>query len=189
MTKKSLGRLQRDQEKKATDEALVKFEKDKLTNKAWDELKSIHGQIVSCIIGISSEVARMFSIPELNNFLENTKETSDLIRCVAEDTKSLSKRVASIYETHKDKIGGWNTEEEFFASVQIFEQYHAINSEISGLIFPNYNILTNHYTVAVVKAEEIVKKQKEENDLLNPNVVSDAEVKTQPTEDAVNNVQ
>lgn len=182
MTKKSLGRLKRDQEKLQHDQALQKFEEDKKTNKAWDELKNIHGQILSSIMGISTEVTRMFSIPEINNFLENSAETISLIRCLSDDTKTLSARIASIYETHKDKSGGWSTEEEFYATIQVFEQYHAINSEISGLIFPNYQILSNHYTVAVVKAEEIVKKQKEQQDLVNPEVISDI----QPKESSVN---
>lgn len=173
MTKKSLGRLQRDQEKLQQQQAMEKFHKDKEVNKAWDELKGIHQQLLSTIMGISTEVGNMFSIPEINNFLENTKETVDLIRCLSDDTKSLSTRIASVYESHKDKTGGWTTEDEFFSTVQIFEQYHAINSEISGLIFPNYQILANHYTTAVVRAEEIVKSKNAENALTDPTVISD----------------
>lgn len=187
MTKKSLGRLQRDQEKKNEQIARQDFEKNKDINRAWDDLKDIHGQILTTILGISSEVSNMFSIPELNNFLENTTETSNLIRCIAEDTKTLSVRLASIFETHKDRTGGWKTEEELFSTLQVFEQYHAINNEISGLIYPNYEILTQHYTVAVAKAEEIVKKQKEQEDLTNPNVVSDVVEKTSNPESVENN--
>jgi hypothetical protein len=173
MTKKSLGRLQRDQEKLQQDQAMVKFHKDKEVNKAWDELKDIHQQLLISIMGISTEVGNMFSVPEINNFLENTNQTVDLIRCLSDDTKTLSTRIASIFESHKDKSGGWTTEDEFFSTVQIFEQYHAISSEISGLIFPNYQILANQYTAAVVRAEEIVKKENDAKALTDPNVISD----------------
>lgn len=177
MTKKSQSRLDRDA-------AAKKYEEDKKNNKAWDELKNIHSQILGVIINISTELTNMFSIPEINKFLSNSAESSNLIRCISDDSKQISKRLAELFITHKDKSGGWNTDQEFFDTIAIFEQYNSINSEINGLIIPNFEILSRHYAEAVARAEKIVAEEKASRELTDPNVVSDVT----PKESAQENV-
>lgn len=170
MTKKSYARQQRDQ-------ATKKLNEERKSNTAWDELKGLHGSILEMVIKTSSEITSMFSIPELHRFLDNHKETSSLIKCLADDTMQISQELKNIFELHKDKSGGWNTDEEYFATLQIYESYSSLFNKLHGVVLPNFEQLSTQYLNAVNKANTYLEEAKKQEDLTDPDVITDVEPK------------
>lgn len=182
MTKKSLARQERDaaaaQEIKQTAEAEIAFNQEKNTNKAWDELKTLNQHIHSQIITANEQVVDLFKVPQLHGFLQNPTNTASVIRCLAADVRNILEQVTGLLKLHEDKCGGWSTTEEYFQTIEIYEQYVSIQNLFEGVLMPSITQLTEDFAFAIRQAEECIKDSEPKPDeLTDPTVISDAIIK------------
>ena len=100
---------------------------------------------------------------------------------LAQDLQHFTQELGSIFTQHKDRSGGFTDEADFMASLQIFEQYTNYQTKYDSVIMPTVIFLLEQAEAALAIGTQQGQKSQEEIDkenLLNPNVISDAEVKT-----------
>lgn len=166
MTKKSPARIARDDLKK--------------NNKCWDELKDIAAKSAQALITVNRNLADIYKTEHLINFIEKKNEVKVTLRGLAGDLTHFSEDLNRIFNTHKDRSGGFTTEEDFAASVTVFEEYMAYQTRYDSVVLPSVQFLMDQAALAEQKIiEAVAKKQEEEKakELVDPNVISDAVIK------------
>lgn len=150
MTKKSLNRHKRDKSNQALaakeTEQQKKIEKFKQENKAWDELHRIYFIQQDRLTTMSSHATIFFATPDLPLLLEPTtaQYTCDLIRGFAADLRIFQDRLLSLYNTHKDKTGNIDIEEDegaYTTMVQLISSYNDFQADVDLILDPIYQQL------------------------------------------------
>lgn len=156
MTKKSQARLERDAAKK-------EYEKFKEKAKPWDDLKNIYQDCKNMLCNVPTQIAQLYSVERIEEFLENRNITSNLIRCLSDDIKQMNQELETIYAGHKDRSGKANDEQEFLNTLSFVEAYNSFNVKFEGVIMPNVTELGKQFDYAVSKVNEILEKDKQNN--------------------------
>ena len=158
MTKKSLGRLQRDAAKKeqkalapkTPTEALQalkdgdidafkqnpELEKFFEENRSWDDLEQLFQTASRQLIGSFEHLIQLFKTPGLIMFLESEEhsETKILFEGIKRDFEQLSELLKTIHDQHKHHSGSVKSVEEMSKSIQIFEAYGEYTVRYDALI-------------------------------------------------------
>jgi hypothetical protein len=171
MTKKSSARLERDERSK-------QLEIERKNNKAWDDLNVIYSKCINQIFTVNNQIFELYKIPNIVYFLENPNSTTDLIRCLESDLQVMKSDLEKIKDNHSSKTGGWKEDEDFMNCLEVFEAYRAWETKFDGVIMPTVTNLGIDFEKAMVKIDEVLKEAKQNSDLTNPDVVSDAVIKS-----------
>lgn len=176
MTKKSAGRLARDAKEK-------EFERLKETNTCWDELKQIGSNCADMMVTTNSQLAAIYKTEGLINFLDNPTEVKTMLRGLSQDLTQFNTDLSRIFSAHKERSGGFKDEEDFAASITIFEEYHAFQTRYESVVSPTVNYLLEQAAIAekkiydTIEANKISPEEQQQADLVNPEVISDAVIK------------
>jgi len=171
MTKKSSARLARDAMEKKKERSKIEL-KD---NNCWGDLNDIYqknGQMLMAHTALAS----VAQDKELLECIPDKATIVDLIRGLARDTVQLSVELKEIYSNHADKTGGSQDANEVMRSIQIAEHYNLWVERYSAVIMPTVYQITEQ----LGQAETILNEKRAaaaEADALNPNVITDVEVK------------
>lgn len=180
MTKKSIGRIQRDLNKNSQAEAHNEFEKLRKSNKSWDDLEAIYIDSKTMLLAIPSQISDMYSVKGIDKFLPNQIAAADCLRCLGTDLKVLHGDLEKIHNSHVGKAGICVDDNDFISSLTIAEAYNAFRVKFEGVILPTVQELGIQFDKAVEKVNEIIKKDKDEKStdgILDPTVITDVEVK------------
>lgn len=153
MTKKSQARIERDQAKK-------QYEKFKEKAKPWDDLKNIYSDCKTMLCSIPQQIAELYSVERIEEFLENRNITANLMRCLSADINQMNQELETIYAGHKDRSGGATDEQDFLNTLSYVEAYNSFNVKFDGVIMPNVTELGKQFDYAVTKVNEILAKDK-----------------------------
>lgn len=152
MTKKSVGRLQRDAEAKERKRLLDNEMKD---NRNWDDL---HEQYANCntLLLSSAGVGQVITEHGLLPYIENQKLLDDNIRLLTRDIGSLHAELKQIYGQHSAKRGG-ATEEDVMQGFAVYELYVLWIERYNALIPPTVNHILEMTGEAGRKKDEAEK--------------------------------
>ena len=167
MTKKSVGRLERDAKKKSI-ETLMKDPSSDLMN--WGDLDRIYTDNMSMLITANQNMADVFKIPGIINNVPDKKGTVDHIRGLAKDVRFFGEELSKINIQHKEKSGIVKDSDETVEAIKVFEGYVNWQQEYHSVIIPTITFLSEQAGLAA----EIVEK---EEGLLDPKVISDVAAK------------
>lgn len=154
MTKKSKAREKRDELAKQEVD-LVKAEasliaETQFPNNNWEGLETLHnthGQI----FGKYNEMVGLLIKPAILKNLENVRETTNLVKSLACDTKMLKEQTDRVYDQHKGKTGPATSVEDNFAIVKHFQSYEELLDRHQLLCTPVALQLNEHLTAALGK--------------------------------------
>ena len=170
MTKKSAGRLERDAQKKATEE-ILKNPESNLMN--WNDLDEIYKENSKMLITANTGMADVFRIPGVVDNVPDKKGTIDHIRGLAKDIRFFGEELVKIKKDHEGKSGIVKDSDDTVTAIKIYEGYVHWQQEYHSVIIPTITFLSEQAGLAV----EIIEKA---GQALNPQVVTDVEVK-EPT--------
>lgn len=183
MTKKSAARLERDAQAKEQEAKLIQFEKIKKTNKCWDELKQIANSCANMMLSTNAQLAAIYKTEGISNFLPNPVEVKTTLRGLSQDLLTFNEDLSRIFNSHKDRSGGFTNEDDFAASISVFEAYHAFQTRYDAIISPSVTYLLEQAAaaeqsiLAAIQANKTNLDEQAKIDLVNPDVVSDAVIK------------
>lgn len=172
MTKKSAARLERDRNAKEMAEM-------KKNNTCWDELQQLSRQFSEAIVSANAQLNDIYRTPNLINFIPMKAEVAVALKGLAQDIGLFTSELAGIYAQHKDRFGGFTDESDFMVSIGIFEQYTNYQTKYDSTIMPTVIFLLEQAELALAAGTAQQKTEEEiaAENLLDPNVVSDVEVK------------
>lgn len=170
MTKKSVGRLKRDEMKK-TAEDLEKNFKEFENNNSWKNIKQIHNNIIaglrqSILIERdfqNKEMISLLSTSELNELTANFKLLSTDIMNISNQLKSLS--------TQYEGKGDHASTDDVMLAFNIYEAYTAITTQIDVVVIEQMKVCIG----LIEKARSLYnqKLQDEANNIENAVIVGE----------------
>jgi hypothetical protein len=137
----------------------------------WEDLDNIKNEIGKHTIEFIYNVNSIITNEAIVSNLKDKKADFDkLVNLFFTDIKKFSENIAKLRVQHEGKTGPITTMQDYNTYNNLAIQYHYLYSQISTLLAP---------TVAeiVFLVGDIIDEQKKAQDLLDPNVVSDAIVK------------
>jgi hypothetical protein len=183
MTKKSAGRLKRDEMKKQ-----LEANPQAAEAATWDKLTGIYTTCAQALVNNHSNMLRLFAIPGLLQNVPDVVLVEKALTGLDNDVKDFSEELLSIRQLHISKVGDCVDENETMQLFEIFEKYHSYDSRYNAIILPTVMELSEQATLGKNKmiqdlqkaealaAEELAKKQ-----LVDPNVISDIQIKEHPS--------
>lgn len=109
MTRKSEARLARDEFKK--------------NNRCWSDLKEVYTSNFEALSVSGLGVAQLYSIPGLLANVPEPKRVSIALQGLDKDIQECKERLNAIHATHQNREGGFTDDDDYIASLKIFEQY------------------------------------------------------------------
>lgn len=172
MTKKSDGRLKRDQQKQELNDA----GKQAAESNSWDSLEHCYQHHMQ-LFGQYLKLSRKLIEPEVQANILNQVHSDNLARGMDDAVCSLHERTEALHNGHKGKTGLTKNDAEWFDVVTMFQSYAALIEEHQMLVTPMAHELTEIITAAEFAIQHKAKiAAQAKKDLLNPNVVSDVVV-------------
>lgn len=167
MTKKSAGRLLRDEEKKKDSELFKK-------NSCWSDLADLQNPCLDLIIS-TSRLAQELLDTTLIPFYENYKSVTVNMSILARDLNRISSTYQGIVNKHVNRSGSASPEE-FMDCMKISAEYAALKEDIDGTMMPTVLHLIEEFGMAKQRQFQAstVPALTPEQD---PSVITDVEVK------------
>lgn len=150
-------------------------------NSFWTELDNVYSKLLgaSQAIGqhILSSVQNITSDPILSSYIKDAKEFANTLNLISRDISEHQQRLKAIYDTHIGKLGGTVDADEHMLVLNLHSQYQEELQLFTSSIDPSIIIIKEQIEY-VEKTNLDMKNKQNNNDLLDPNVVSDVEFKT-----------
>lgn len=167
MTKKSVGRQQRDAAKKEQEEKLKH-------NTVWDDVALIHEQCLE-LIKSNLTTAEQLKNTALIPFYTDYKSVSINMRTFAGDLMRITEEFKAIQQEHIGKSGAASDIDEYMKSIAIHQKYSAWMMHYQGVVLPTITHLIEELGTA---AQRLIDSQRPtltpEQD---PSVITDVVVK------------
>lgn len=190
MTKKSAERIHRDdlagKNGKAAQQAAEATQAKRLaalgddpstqeilkSNNAWTDLEHLFQTLGGSLATLWGRVVQAWANPMLIDTMDKATydEVNTLYAGLEADVLALADELKAIHALHLTKRGNSSTVEEFHETVDIYEKYHSVQERMGVLITTNAQTIMEHASTAVQKAAVL-------QDELNPDVVTDVQVK------------
>lgn len=141
----------------------------------WEQMDTFYQEIGSAIITIGEEVNKTIGVMrELG--VDKNAEVAVTVSGLTKDLEQFTSELLQNRKRHEGLTGPVKDGEELALCLSIFNDYVLLNDRFRAMTFPAMLTLTEHLTEAVAKA-------KSANDLQDPNVVTDVEVKEVKTDE------
>jgi len=144
MTRKSQGRMQRDKLQKE----LTKLRNDKMSSKAWDNLREHHEFAMQQIKKFGSIGHALLEHKHLIPFLINPEETNDTIRTITKDLKKFKTMFDNINDQHKQRTGRPTSNDDLVLVIDFTKQYTDLMESLVGVVEPMTTAVTDDFQVA-----------------------------------------
>lgn len=164
MTKKSSARLARDELKQ-------KIQND--STSGWNDLKQIYINCRDALLVVNTEIVKIFTEKAILHSVPQPSETAASLRSLNQDIKLFSEELNSIYNIHKEKSGKALTPDDNIEVLKIFEMYFNYEQRYNTTVLPTVAYLAEQAGAA----HQILIDKAKALGLLDPNVISDIEVK------------
>jgi hypothetical protein len=142
-------------------------------SQTWTDLERIYQGIAESIvetgIGIqnSIEIVKRYELEKDQGYVHS-------VNGAKKDLEDFTRRLILIKEKHKDKTGAVVSAEDLSLCMDCFNDYVMIGDQFKAIMFPTM-LDINEYTEKALSQLNLQEEQSQE-DLQNPNVVSDIEV-------------
>ena len=180
MTKKSVGRMQRDAEKKLTTEKGVSAASDiQSNNTCWDDLNSMYSSMCQLLCSHTA-LSEFTNNAELMSAVINKELLISNINILSNDLNSMNIELINIHDMHKNMSGGTKDPDMLMYSIGIFEHYNLFMEKHDAVILPTaYSIIAQ-----LDEAEKLLMAaDKINSELTDPNVISDIDYVETPHND------
>lgn len=139
-----------------------------VVKQSWGEVDGIFQTIAEGLVHVGREVNSSIQLMRSLG-VENNAEVSVTVRGLTRDIETFANELAQIKSRHEGFKGQVKDGEELALCLSVFQDYMVLNDRFRAIVFPAMLTVTEHLTDAMAK----VKKQ---DDLTDPNVISDAVV-------------
>lgn len=140
-------------------------------SQSWDDLNNLYEAIGSQILAIGVQVNNAIKVI-MSTGISNNTELKICIDGLRRDIEMYTKDLITIKSRHNDKSGNVKDGNELAFMLSIFEEYTGMQERIQANAFPVMLTITEHLSIALAS-----NKTKAEEELTDPTVVSDIEVK------------
>lgn len=141
----------------------------------WKQIDEIYEAVATGIVSVASEVNQAIRAINLLGIQSNA-ELATNVRALTRDLETYSHDMVVIKSRHEGRSGTVKDGEELALCLSIFEDYVALNDRFRANVFPIVITVTEFLAEAVANNKDKVQEVMV-NDLTNPNIVSDVEVK------------
>ncbi len=159
----------------------IKMKQNLKSNTFWDDCNKHYDIATQAIHQVEGQLAEQLSIivntPELVGKIEDQQKLTDNLTLLHKDIGEHVERLNSIRENHKDKTGSISNPEEGLEVIQINGKYQEVLEIYNANIVPTICHIFEQIAPAQKAMMDIMDKQKEQIDLIDPTVVSDAVIK------------
>ncbi len=173
MTKKSLGRLQRDQEKSklkdARNEAAIQIK----GNNVYDDIRSVYTECGRTLAGYAqsfNELGVQERLPHMDP--DQLKKVTTLAHGFSSDVGNFTEDLLVINAPFEKKVGGEENLDSFVETVGVIDQFQEFIGRASAVLDPTFRSI----------AAEIIEVDTRLA-AMNPVIITDVEVKEVPTEE------
>lgn len=152
MTKKSQGRLARDEMQK----------QHKAGSTCWSDLENIYTACNNAVVNAKQKIHDLYSEKYVRPFLENHKEIAVNLRGITDDGNRLLESLNSIRAKHIDKKGGAEVDsQELIESLQLSSEYEQWQSQLELAFLPTVEYLISEFSAAHNRYLTALKAQEE----------------------------
>ena len=157
MTKKSVGRLERDlvdsknkNAKKMRDDYFKK-------NTGWDDANDLYQAAALMVVGTGETIRQGYSDKTVfDHFNQQEKvEVNTSINGMNKDLQQFTTELLVLQDLHKDRSGAVKTDDDFTKIIEIGQAYSDFTARFSAVVSPNQKFLTDKLGVALTRREEI----------------------------------
>ena len=149
MTKKSIGRVARD-------EAKEKLDKELQNNRQWDELNSLYMR-AKAFIAAHSNLTIVLDNPDILRLIEDKKTLVENIKILTRDLRQHNEELEMIYSIHKGRHGDCDVSD-IMLHFEIFEKYSQFMTQIQAVVSPTFA----HICEQTTQAERLLQLEKAE---------------------------
>lgn len=170
MTKKSYARLERDSKMKdARTEAASQIK----GNAVYDDIQEVYTNCAKTLIGYN-EALSVICEPTLVPHMDDSQKQKIglLTQSIKNDIDVFVKDLVTINKPFKDKTGGETNVENFVETIGVIDQFAEFIGRCKGTLDPTFASLASEISIVVDSLPSV-----QVENLANPNVISDVEVK------------
>ena len=138
----------------------------------WESLVSIYTAVAQSIVAIGTEVNNAIRTINALGVVDNAELTIS-VNGLRKDIEQYATDLITIRSRHENRSGRIKDGNELALLISIFEDYTGMQERIQANAFPVLLTVTEHMSAAVVNK----KQQDEQTAILDPQVVTDVEVK------------
>lgn len=144
----------------------------------WDDLNQLRQSLAEAVMNVTMQISEMAINPELQAALHDQKPVFDkLVQTFWNDAQYFASWVADIRSRHEHLTGRFKNLDDYSRYMQLSLEYQNANEELQTLLAPTMSemVLIAHECIGRQTAQQ--QEEKAQQDLINPSVVSDLEVK------------
>jgi len=173
MTKKSAGRIARDQANKQQNFSSA----GDSSSAGWDDLDGIYNAAVQTLLTANDKMIELFKTPGVMLNVPNNQECVISIRGLDKDLKFFADELKSIRAQHEGKTGKTVDEDETILCLNLFERYVAFHQRYNSVIIPTITYLAEQAGEAVRIMQALYDKQIALQGVNDPTVITDVVAK------------
>lgn len=156
--------------------------KHNLKNNAfWDDCNNHYDVATQAIHSVEGQLAEQLSViaetPELVALIKDPMQLADNVTLLNKDIVEHVERLNAIHDNHKEKTGGIKSPEEGLEVIQINGKYQEVMEIYNANIVPVICHILEQIAPAQEAMNSVIQQQKEQNDIVDINVVTDVAVK------------
>lgn len=140
---------------------------------AWSEVDDLYNQTAMSIYKVATEVNNSINLLKQLGGTDN-KELIVQINGFNKDVESFTNEILAIKSKHEGKEGNIDpVSDDFALCYEVYNDYFLLNERFKALVFNPMLALTEE----IMTVSQRIKQEQEQADVINPNVVTDVEVK------------
>lgn len=155
--------------RKANNRKMRAMNKQTLATEKWENLNGLLGAIASQFAAYG-QILELVRIPELLEEVENKAELNERLQNLAKDIAYCNDMIKEIVSQHNHKSGTVE-EDDYALYLLIGQQYFNLQAKVEELVVPEAISILRILDQAEIKLKERFKQE----NLTNPEVVSDVE--------------
>ena len=141
----------------------------------WEDIESFYSTLMTALVTANSETIKMLRIPGILNFIKDKAATKLAINGLDSDIKQFADELNQIHALHSGMTGVVKTPDDLAKCFRIFELYMAFQTRYHSVVMPTVEMIADQCASAARAMSEVASEQEQ---LQDPTVVSDVEIKT-----------
>ena len=147
----------------------------------WSDIEGFYCTLMAALVSANSETINMLRIPGILSHIQDKAAAKLAIDGLDSDIQQFAKELNGIHDLHKDKSGPIDSPDDLTKCFSIFELYMAFQTRYHSVIMPTVELIAELCTTAA-KAISAEAEATAQEQLQDPSVISDIEVKENTTE-------
>lgn len=159
----------------------IKMKHNLKNNAFWDDCNHHYKVATEAIHAVEGQLADQLAIivdtPELAALIKDPAQLADNVTLLNKDIVEHVQRLNAVHENHKEKTGGIKSPEEGLEVIQINGKYQEVMEIYDANIVPVICHILEQIAPAQEAMTAMFQQQKEQSDIADVNVITDAVVK------------